>query len=346
MESVATLVRSIGQLSNSDLLGRLQQAVRDERRATVEVVSLLMEVDARQLYLAEGCSSLFTYCTRILHLSEDAAYKRIEAARAARRFPELLERLATGSLTLTTARLLAPHLTSENVRDLLNAAEGRSRSEVEHLIATVRPLPDAAALVRRVATPGQAMPLDPSALQLQDPFPEAPAISVPTRPAHVTPLAPERYRIQVTVSGAAYEQLRQVRDLIRHAIPNGDLGLVFERAIAALHAELLKTKAAVVARPRPARDARSDTRYIPANVKREVWKRDDGQCAFVGTQGRCTETGFLEFHHRVPFADGGTTIADNLELRCRAHNAYEAERWFGPADVPLVREEPARWGAG
>jgi hypothetical protein len=150
----------------------------------------------------------------------------------------------------------------------------------------------------------------------------------------------------VTVSAAAYEQLRRVRDLMRHTIPSGDLGLVFERAISALHAELLKTKVAAVERPRPARASRPDARHIPANVKREVWKRDEGQCAFLGTQGRCTETGFLEFHHRVPFADGGTATADNLELRCRAHNAYEAQQWFGSGDVPLVREEPARWGAG
>jgi len=64
-------------------------------------------------------------------------------------------------------------------------------------------------------------------------------------------------------------------------------------------------------------------------VKREVWKRDGGQCAFAGTQGRCTERGFLEFHHVVPYADGGPAVASNIELRCRAHNAYEAEQRFG-----------------
>jgi hypothetical protein len=243
--------------------------------------------------------------------------------------------------------LLAPHLTSENVREILDAARHKSRSEVEHLVASMRPLPDAPAFIRRL--PDRAAETARSDEQQPDPSTESsvPPSALPsTRPAHVTPLSPERYRVQVTVSGAAYEQLRQVRDLMRHAIPSGDLGLVFERAIAALHAELLKTKAAAVDRPRPARVARSDTRYIPADVKREVWRRDAGRCAFVGTQGRCTETGFLEFHHRVPFADGGITTSDNLELRCRAHNAYEAERWFGPADVPLVREEPARWGAG
>jgi 5-methylcytosine-specific restriction endonuclease McrA len=71
------------------------------------------------------------------------------------------------------------------------------------------------------------------------------------------------------------------------------------------------------------------SRHVPAAVRREVWARDDGRCAFVGASGRCPETGFLEFHHVVPFAAGGATNAENLELRCQAHNAHEADRYFG-----------------
>jgi hypothetical protein len=74
---------------------------------------------------------------------------------------------------------------------------------------------------------------------------------------------------------------------------------------------------------------------VPATVRRKVWARDDGQCAFVGIDGHCAERGFLEFHHVVPFAEGGSTTVDNLELRCRAHNAYEACQYF---DLPLLRE--------
>ena len=53
----------------------------------------------RRLYLREGCASLFTYCTQVLHLSEGAAYNRIETARAARRFPEVLDALERGGVT-------------------------------------------------------------------------------------------------------------------------------------------------------------------------------------------------------------------------------------------------------
>jgi hypothetical protein len=74
-----------------------------------------------------------------------------------------------------------------------------------------------------------------------------------------------------------------------------------------------------------------------------VWERDGGQCAFVGAQGRCTERGLLEFHHVQPFAAGGESVESNLELRCRAHNQYEADRVFGGAS--LAREQPATsWG--
>jgi len=66
--------------------------------------------------------------------------------------------------------------------------------------------------------------------------------------------------------------------------------------------------------------------------------RDAGQCAFVGTRGPCAERGFLEFHHLVPFADGGAAVIDNIQLRCRAHNRYESELWFGTQDSPVVRE--------
>jgi len=69
-----------------------------------------------------------------------------------------------------------------------------------------------------------------------------------------------------------------------------------------------------------------------------VWKRDGGQCAFVGTEGRCTERGFLEFHHLQPYAVGGQAVVQNVELRCRAHNLHEAEQYFGRRLPLLVRE--------
>src|SRR5262245_14942644 len=86
-----TLSRSLTQLSNDDLLARVRRLARDERQATAVLVAYLAELDERRLYLSEGCSSLFTYCTEILHYSEHGAYNRIEVARLSRKFPAVIE---------------------------------------------------------------------------------------------------------------------------------------------------------------------------------------------------------------------------------------------------------------
>jgi hypothetical protein len=70
---------SFTDLSDHDLLTAVQRLAGDERRVTAQFVASLAELDARRLYLGEGFSSLFTYCTQVLHLSEHAAYGRFEA---------------------------------------------------------------------------------------------------------------------------------------------------------------------------------------------------------------------------------------------------------------------------
>ena len=123
---------SFADLSDDQLMAEVHRLVAGERRATAALLRSLIELDGRRLYLREGCSSLFTYCTQVLHLAEGAAYNRIEAARAARRFPAILDLIEDGSLTLTSVRLLAPHLTPDNYREVLISArhklEARSRN--------------------------------------------------------------------------------------------------------------------------------------------------------------------------------------------------------------------------
>src|SRR5215217_4845602 len=138
----------LAHLSDADLLTTTAQLAERERHTTADLVAALMELDARKLYLGEGCSSLFTYCRQVLRFSEHAAYGRIEAARAARRFPVILVALASGDLTLTNVTLLGPVLTEENQVGLLAAARHRSKREVEHLVATFRPQPAVPSSVR------------------------------------------------------------------------------------------------------------------------------------------------------------------------------------------------------
>jgi hypothetical protein len=352
-------------LRDDDLVVRLRALARDERRATATLVAALAEFERRRLYLSQGCSSLFTYCTEVLHFSEHAAYTRMEVARTALRFPVVVERLEDGSVTLTTIRRLGPVLTEANHREVLAAATHKKTAEVELLAATLRPRPDAKTIVRRLPPPRTAGPgLQPAAasatpsLAAPDPSivaptaqpavletpaapatpgapataatPGIPALRSASPPTVVSAIAADRYRIQFTASRAMHDKLRLAQALLRHRIPTGDLVAIFERALDLLLAELAQTKYGATLRPRPQKSSTLGSRHIPAAVKREVWQRDDGRCAFVGTEGRCSERGFLELHHVVPFADGGPATAGNIELRCRAHNAYEAEQLFGP----------------
>ena len=331
------------------MIASVHNAVRDERAATARLIALLIELDTRRLYLGEGCSSLFTYCTQVLHLSEHAAYNRIESARAARRFPIILDLVESAAVTLTTVRLLAPHLSDANHRDVLERARHKTKREIELLVATLNPRPDVPSMVRKLPTPAtsslQLLAADETAKTVTSMLAEAAIAPPPPRPAEIKPVAAERYKIQFTVSRETHDKLRRAQDLLRHTVPNGDPAIIFERAIALLVEDLERKRIGKTERPRARREATKDSRHIPATVKRTVWQRDNGRCAFNGPYGRCTETGFLEYHHVVPFASGGATSPGNLELRCRAHNQYEAELWFGAAQQPIVREARAIFGA-
>jgi len=157
----------------------------------------------------------------------------------------------------------------------------------------------------------------------------------------VLPLAPDRYRITFTASEDTTRKLELVRDLLRHAVPDGDPAEIMSRALDALLDDLLKKKFALTDRPRPAgsKDEGGDSAHIPAEVKRAVFLRDGGRCAFKGTHSRCGERAFLEFHHVVPRACGGQATVANIELRCRAHNGCEVDLWFGPGKRYRHREE-------
>ena len=130
------------ELSDDALIERVSELACRERRATAQLIAALTEFDRRRLYLPLGCSSLFTYCTQILHLSEHAAYNRIEAARAVMRFPTLLHYFEDGSITLTAIRLLSPCLTTENLERSIEAARHKKKRDIEVLVAGLRPQTD------------------------------------------------------------------------------------------------------------------------------------------------------------------------------------------------------------
>jgi len=348
------ILSQLVQLSDHELLDRVKRFAGRERDATASLIAHLAEIDRRRLYLGEGYSSLFAYCTQVLHLSEHAAYGRIEAARMFRRFPVILEMLEEGSVNLTTVCLLTTHLTDENHREVLEEVKDKSKRQVEEFLAQLHPHPPVPSTIRKLPISSNNVSasfqaghdLEPSFQPTgQDKVavtdgPSSAALTPPrARSATIAPLAPERYKVQFTANAETYRKLRLAQNLLRHQCPDGDLAEIFDRALTALLQDLAKRKLAATDRPRESGHRLSGSRHIAAEVKRAVWLRDGGRCAFVAQNGRrCSEDGFLEFHHVTPYAVGGWPTVANIQLRCRAHNGYEAELDFGPRNSSLVRE--------
>jgi 5-methylcytosine-specific restriction endonuclease McrA len=370
-------------LTDDALLDRVKGLVGQARATTAELIAHLAEVDRRGLHLKSGYGSMFAYCFEALGLSESEAYRRIDAARAAQRFPVILRLLAEGTVNLTAVKLLAPHLTADNHAAVLESARGRHKSEVEKIVARLSPAPDVATSIRKLPTPATAAssaataaspPLlsAPTALHDVSPLNDAPPLTgmplltgapllaaspsveaPPTtraalRPAVVNALSPDRYKLQLTISGDTLAKLRRAKDMLRHAVPSGDESQIIDRALTLLLADVEKKKCATSSRPARPKAKRpkarcadatpTASRHVPAEVRGTVWARDEGQCAFVGDRGhRCQERALLEFHHVRPYAEGGPPTVENIQLRCRRHNRYEWE--LRSKDVRRLEDE-------
>jgi 5-methylcytosine-specific restriction endonuclease McrA len=183
----------------------------------------------------------------------------------------------------------------------------------------------------------------------------APATRPRTAICRGEPLSEGRYKLQFTAEQRLYDKLKQAQALLRHQVPNGDIAVVFERALDLLIAQRRKQHFAATERPRSptaargqdcardnptadherpspsAQSQRAHSRHIPHAVRRQVLARDGEQCSYVSSDGRrCQQRERLQFHHRLPYARGGAATPANIQLLCQAHNALWAERDFGP----------------
>ena len=329
-------------LSDHDLLRELATLVSRERSATAAVVACLAEVEERRLYLPAGYPSLHAYCVGELRLSEDAAYKRIRAARVARRYRlfDILSPMA-GS-TSAAWFVLAPYLTAGNATPSLRRPPGNRRTEIERMLAhSVPEVRDDGDGLRSPPhgqlSPGTVIPR--TAEQNECGAKHAASRGVAT----AAPIAPERYSLQVTIGASTHEKLVCLQELLSHRIPSGDLAEVLDHALGVALSHAQKAKFAATEKPRRPVMRSIGRRTIPAEVRRAVWKRDAGQCTFVSEQGhRCGSRRFLEYDHVEPVARGGQATVEGIRLRCRAHNQFEAERVFGAGFMDEKRKQARR----
>ena len=256
--------RTLSHLSDAALVTEVKRLACTEHDVTVALVIHLAELGARRLYLAAGFSSLFGYCREVLALTEGEAYNRVTAARAVRKFPFVLDRLTNGFINLTTIRLLFKHLTPTNHRELLEASTGKSKRDVERLLAARFPQPAVSFSARKVpSAPGIVEPSLPFAalvetgpaqgtssdavgvvVPIAPPVAEA-GVARPVRPATITPTAEDQFSVRFTATSATWEKLQAAQDLLRHSVPKGEVSVILDRALKLLLEDLARKKSAL-----------------------------------------------------------------------------------------------------
>ncbi len=365
-------------LDSTALSRRLGELAGQERQVQVEFLLHLDEFDRRRLWAEAGYPSLWEWCLRVLHLREGAAGRRIAAMRVLRRFPMLADALRDGRLCISTVALLGPILTEESCADLIARAAYLTKAETEHLVVSLQPRtapkeglrllspsravlpPSSAAQLSSAAQPRETPPSQQEPPTLTNPPDHgcSPAIARRASRATLEPVSADTYSLRATVDSAFKKDLDQLKALLAHKFPEGDLGSVLREAVQSALEKHGKRKGAVEpSRKRKSpppeeravdEDARPSSRGrapIPAAVRREVWKRDGGQCAWRSEDGhRCGTAWKLEVDHIVPAAFGGPSTIDNLRLACHAHNQLHADHTFGRAHMDGCRHERTQTG--
>jgi hypothetical protein len=327
-------------LSDAQLLQSLKTVCGQGRVVLARLLAHLVEVEERRLHLEVACPSMLEFCMLRLGMSEDEACRRIHAARLARRFPDLLARIERGELTLSTIGLLRGALTESNYEELVEAAAGRTKAEVQALLARRSPSPDVPAAITSIPVQ-QALSSGGIA-----PAPASPVVAGP----QLSPLSETRHKVQFTASDQLRQKLERARDLMRHANADGDLAAVVERALDLLLDKLDKHRLGKTTRPRPARESRgAPGSGVSRATRRAVFERDGVRCTFTDADGnRCPATTWLELDHVDPRARGGSDEVHNLRVRCRTHNHLHAEQTFGKEHVERKireRRDPSQRGS-
>jgi hypothetical protein len=279
---------SPGELTDAELLTATRRLVGRSNRLLAALLAHLGEVEARGVHRIRACSSLYTYCIYELRYSEDEAFRRVAAARLVRRFPALLDAVAAGELHLTGLLMLGPHLSEQNLSQVLLRAKHRTKKEIARLVRQLDPLPEVPPRIEPLGpAPARLVPKAPtweefvsSLCPVRELSPgerprdwmedanesdaAAPAGAAPSDNDAVStragagasgqiptaePLSPQRYKVQFTAGEEYVKLVEEARALLSHSAPRATLDEIQLRAMRAFVAELKRRKHGVVARP-------------------------------------------------------------------------------------------------
>lgn len=283
--------------------------VGEYRRAEIELIEILQEVDREKVYAYKGYSSLFMYAKDALGLSENVIYSLITVARKAVEVPELKEKIASGEMTLTNAKRISAVLNQENKSEWIEKASELSYRQLEREVAKVRP---------EEKTPERVSYVSESHLKMQIGLTEEQVLMLRNAQELLCQSTGQALSLSDTVALLTEEFLKR-KDPVQKATR-----VFVKKGFIAKPKEQSQTKSddSLVARRGDRADASKLKRTTPpAHIVHQLNLRDQRRCAYVRSDGsRCGETRWIQVHHLKEVSQGGTHALENLTTLCSTHH--------------------------
>jgi 5-methylcytosine-specific restriction endonuclease McrA len=309
--------------SNPELLSTLKLQVENERKLLMEILYSLQEVEARNLHLEMGYPDLYTFAMKELSYSSGAAYRRISAMRLLKSVPEIASKLESGELGLENASQAQSYFRKEDQARREQGLEKLSLNEKREVVSE---------LLNKSTREGLRLLTE-----------RAPDITTPAEKLKALP--DQKTMIQFVASSELMDKLEELKHLLAHQNFEGRMDILIEKladiALKKLRPAsspapgMIATGRKVATRSQtdalklnPMRTKKLRSRYIPAQIRKQVLLRDQSGCTYQDPKtGRvCGARHGLQLDHLTPFSWGGEHSVDNLALRCGAHNRFRAEQ--------------------
>ncbi|MFH2054291.1 MAG: HNH endonuclease signature motif containing protein [bacterium] len=339
-------------------------SVKALRKDLVRTVYYLLQIKECRIYRKLGYGSMAEYGAQTAGLTGKQVTEFLTIARRLPRFPEVEAALTEGRLSWSQAQLIATKAEPSDQGQWISAAQNLSVRQMREMPA----LSEKASAAPESAPAEAANPGSPPVRTRTGP-PRKAAIPPPKAPQRKPPHPSDiKHHVTLVFAGEDYAEFCRLvesaqtasgnarEDIIIDALrgqaahPGGANGprysLVIMQCPTCGEAALPTPRGEVAASPPLLAAAACDAvieaadgrrrSVIPPRIRRAVLRRARYACEYPG----CTNTGFLEIHHRVPAAQGGTDDPGNLISLCaRCHRRlHEDER----AAVAALRHDPAR----
>ena len=299
-----------------------------------ELVSVISQVDSTKSFYKLGYSSLFSYMTQALGLTESVACNISAVVRKAYQVPKLQEKVVSGEISLSKARKLTPVITQENQDQWLEVAATKTQKQIEREVALAHPK---AAIIEKIQYVSSHLKVKEK-VEIKQNIPRLKlelglSEKLMLKFRRCQDLESGRQKKNVSLE-ECLEILTQFYLEKKDPVKKAQRRKIREkREKAALDAEN-NASASVSGRvlekatqthrsltPANGKTKKKNRRPVPAKIKHQVQLRDKGCCSYRDHSGkRCSSQRFLEIHHRVPVAQGGKDTLDNLQLLCGGHH--------------------------